>query len=175
MVRNCVQNSKSYCWPLKLQVALVILGIIGVLVMPSHMKTTDGKVVQIDKASTLTRIIIVGGIWTAIFYYLCKNCHYTWAWVLFLGPIVFAILMGIFILTFRTKPIESYGYPSAARNGDIYIPEDSSFDVKNYSSKISECKQMADRLCPTSPVDDAMNCRQRKYINCIYGATPLSE
>jgi hypothetical protein len=126
------------CWPVKLSLIVIALGLISILILPSQV-SVSGHVTVVNKMKMAAWLILKGFIWIALIYYLCRKNQNALAWVVFVVPLVFSYG--------SSNTLELYGTPSG----------------------LAACKAQALNNCPTGPVVEADNCRQKSYIDCIHG------
>lgn len=87
-------DCSGFCAPTIIQIAILVAALMVIYSLPSELKLRNGGVLKVDK-EMLYGVVLIGGLfWTAIYYYLCRNCMHTAAWLLLLAPLILAILMG---------------------------------------------------------------------------------
>lgn len=80
----------SVCWPLIVYIILTITALIAVLAVPN----LDGG----SKATTFIICLVWSLFWGFILWWLCRYCHWVWAWILLFVPFIINILFFIIVL-----------------------------------------------------------------------------
>lgn len=87
-------DCSGFCAPTVIQIIILVAALMIIYSLPSELKLKNGGVLKVDK-EMLYGVVLIGGLfWTAIYYYLCRNCMHTAAWLLLLAPLILGILMG---------------------------------------------------------------------------------
>lgn len=82
--------NKSVCWPLIVYIIITILALIVILFVPN----LDGS----SKATTFIITLVWALFWGFILWYLCRFCHWGWAWFLLFLPFIINVLFFIIVL-----------------------------------------------------------------------------
>lgn len=133
----------KYCIPLILQILIIVAALLIIYNLPSVIKTKTGATITINKEYLSGLIILVGGFWAGVYWYLCKNKMSGTAWILFLAPLILSILVSVMNYIMSIEPAKLID------------------DLSKPLSKL-ELKQLkADSMCPPGYGGDW--CR-KKYL-----------
>jgi len=80
----------SVCWPLIVYIIITIIALIIIL----STSNLDGS----SKATTLIISLVWSVFWGFILWWLCRYCHWGWAWAILFLPFIINILFFIIVL-----------------------------------------------------------------------------
>ena len=87
MAKHC----NGWCWPAIIYVVLAAISLsLNLLENLSSLDKNDAH--KIKLFHVLFHLVWVG-LWTALFYWLCSNCHNTAAWIVLLLPVILGIII----------------------------------------------------------------------------------
>lgn len=78
------------CWPLIVYIVITIIALIAILAVPN-----------LDSSSKTTAVlvsIVWATFWGFILWWLCRFCHWVWAWILLFIPFIINVLFFIIVL-----------------------------------------------------------------------------
>lgn len=78
-------SCNGWCYPAIIYVILAVISLIGTLLYTPEVPEQNSfgmKLLQV------VAHIIIAAFWTFVIYSLCANCHYTWAWIVLLLPLI---------------------------------------------------------------------------------------
>jgi uncharacterized membrane protein len=98
---NRSRSCQGWCAPAMIYLVLAVIGLVVSLFTSNKFDATFNQ--GENKAEIVLVHLVTGVLWTALLYWLCSNCHYTAAWVLLLLPLIFVIMLVIFLLVFMSR------------------------------------------------------------------------
>ncbi len=80
----------SPCWPLVVYIAITVLALIIILAVPNLDSSS--------KATTFVISLAWAVFWGFVLWWLCRFCHWAWAWFLLFLPFIINVFFIIIVL-----------------------------------------------------------------------------
>lgn len=80
----------AVCWPLIVYIVITIAALIAILMVPNLDVTS--------KATTVLISITWATFWGFILWWLCRYCHWAWAWFLLFLPFMINVMFFVIVL-----------------------------------------------------------------------------
>lgn len=124
---------QGWCLPAIVYLVLAVISLgLALLQDLSHLNEDDAMRV---KTATFLFHVVWAAFWTWLLYWLCSNCHETWAWIVLFLPFFIGLAVLAFgtalILAFMVGKGAEYGIKKIAPQQQQQQPMQEGFDYRS--------------------------------------------